>query len=159
MLRTRLLLALCFLTLVPAAFAQSKTDVFRKESQTLQRAVDQVIGEVPGISVLQTSKATYLEEFGVVISLEVALEPPRNPFSSATSSSSQVAERQRQVRDKVKQFLAQKASTVQTADGDQFVTVVVHLFNSNPVDNPNLPRQMILMVKKQEPSNITVREF
>jgi len=159
MLRTRLLLVLCFLTLVPAAFAQSKTDVFRKESQTLQRAVDQVIGEVPGISVLQTSKATYLEEFGVVISLEVALEPPRNPFSSATSSSSQVAERQRQVRDKVKQFLAQKASTVQTADGDQFVTVVVHLFNSNPVDNPNLPRQMILMVKKQEPSNITVREF
>jgi hypothetical protein len=137
----------------------SKSEVFRKEAPTLQRAADQAIGEVMGISLLQSAKATYLEEYGVVISLEVALEPPRNPFESATQGRSQVADKQRQVRDKIKNFLTQRAAGVQTADGIQFVTVVVHLFNSNPVDSPNLPRQLIFTVKKQDPSNVTIREL
>ena len=159
MWRTRIFLLLGLLTLTLAASAQgNKNELFRKEAPVLQRAADQAISEVQGISLLQTAKATYLEEFGIVISLEVALEPPRNPFEAPNQGRSGVADRQRQVRDKMKAFLTQKAAGIQSADGTQFVTVVVHLFNSNPVDSPNLPRQIILMVKKQEPSNVTIRE-
>lgn len=165
MLRTKLSLVMGLLSLLvisaisSTGWAQaSKNEVFRKEAATLQRAADQAIAEVAGISLLQSAKATYLEEYGVVISLEVALEPPRNPFE-ATQGRSTVADKQRQVRDKMKQFLTQRASGIQTADPTQSITVVVHLFNSNPVDSPNLPRQLILMVKKQEPSNITIREL
>jgi hypothetical protein len=160
MLRNTSVLVICFLLFAPAVSAQgSKTEVFRKESAALQRAADQAINEVPGISLLQSAKVTYLEEFGVIVTLEVALEPPRNPFSSATQSGSQASEKQQRVRDKMKQFITQKAPGVQTADGLQFIAVVIHLFNSNPVDVPNLPRQMILMVKKQEPTNVILREF
>ena len=42
----------------------------------------QVAGIVPGPT-LQTAKATYLVGYGVVVTVEVAFERPRNPFSGA----------------------------------------------------------------------------
>jgi len=158
MLRT----ILCLLIAAPTLFAQtgaSKSDMFRKEGPALQRAVDQAISEVPGISLLQTSKATYIQEFGIVVSLEVALEPPRGPFDVAQPANSSLPQKQQRVRDRMKQLLAQKAPELQTAANDQFVVIVVHLFNSNPVDTPKLPQQMIIMVKKGEPSAVILREL
>jgi len=139
--------------------AQSKTDSFRKEADALQRAADQAVSEVPGISVLQAAKAAYIAEFGVVVTMEVALEPPRNPFSSGAPDHAQLLAKQKQVRDKMKQFLSQHAAAVQSVEGGQFVAVVVHLFNSNPVDSPNLPRQMVFVAKKSDASNVSVKEF
>ena len=154
--------ALVFALSVPSAvWAQAgpKSEVFRREAPALQRSADQAIGEVPGISLLQAAKAAYLDEFGVVVTLEIALEPPRNPFSSASSDRTQLPVKQNLVRDKMKDFLTKRAAGIQSADGAQFITIVVHLFNANPVDSPNLPRQMVFTVKKQDPSNVTIREY
>jgi hypothetical protein len=137
----------------------SRVEVFRKEAPVLQRAADQAIAEVPGVSVLQSAKAALIEDYGVLITLEVALEPPRNPFSAGAVDRAALPQKQRQVRDRMRQFLAQKAAGVQSAEPMQTVVVVVHLFNANPVDAPNLPRQMIFTVKKQDPANVSVREF
>jgi hypothetical protein len=163
MLRTSLFI----LITVASAWAQAATsvqsDAFRKESGALQKAVDDAIGEVAGTAILQPSKATYLEEFGIVISLEVALEQPRNIFSNPTLTrntvSSSVPERQRLVREKVKQFLTQKAMTLQSLNTEQSIVVAIHIFNSNPVENPKLPAQMIFIVKKEEPTRVVMREL
>lgn len=159
-------ISLYFLIAASTAWAQtsaSQSDAFRKESGALQKAVDDAIGQVGGTSVLQPAKATYLEEFGIFISIEVALEPPRGPFSNPatlrSASSTVLAERQRLVREKVKQLLTEKASSVQSLNNDQSLVIAVHLFNSNPVDAPNLPGQMIFIVKKQGPSRVAIREL
>jgi hypothetical protein len=157
--------SLCILMAVSAAWAQagsSSTDAIRKESEALQKAVDAAIGDVGGTSLLQPAKATYVEEFGIFVSLEVALEPPRNPFTSPAAprtASSQVSERQRLVREKVKQFLMQKAPSLQSLKAEQSIVIAVHLFNSNPVDTPNLPKQLVFIVSKQDPTRVVMREL
>ena len=160
MLRT----ILCFLIMAPMLSAQtagSKSEVFRKEGPALQGTVDQGISEVSGISILQTSKATYIQEFGVVVTLELALEKPQSPFNvdARPEKPAVVTERLQRVRDKMKQLLMQKAPGLRTAGDDQFVVIVVHIFTSNPVDRPNLPQQIIALVKKNDPSSVTFREL
>jgi hypothetical protein len=156
---------LCLLMTVSLALAQagsSQADAFLKESAGLQKGVDAAMQEVPGISVLQTAKATYLDDFGIVVMIEVALEPPRNPFSSARPAAdarTQVYEKQRLVREKIKQFVAQKGASFQSVGPTQSLVVVVHIFNSNPVDVPNLPSQMIFTIKKSEPARVLMREL
>jgi hypothetical protein len=154
----------CLVIMAPMLAAQtagSKSEMFRKEGPALQAAVDQGISEVPGISILQTSKATYIQEFGIVVTLELTLEANRSPFNvdARAEKPAVVNERLQRVRDKMKQLLLQKAPGLRTAGDDQFVVIVVHIFNSNPVDRPNLPQQIIAMVKKSEPSNVTFREL
>src|ERR1051325_1809312 len=151
----------CWLTIMPVALAAqtASTSVFRKEAPGLQQSVDQTAREVPGASILQTSKATYIEEFGIVVSLEVALETPRNPFGDANADRGNLADKQRQLKDKMRQLLTKKAATLQTVGPEQSIVIVVHLFNSNPVDNPNLPKQFMFMVKKSDHTRVTVREL
>lgn len=155
----------CLLMTVSLALAQSgssQADAFLKESAGLQKGIDDALQSVPGISVLQIAKATYLEDFGIVVMVEVALEPPRNPFSTARPTAdarSQATERQRLVREKIKQFVAQKGASIQSIGPTQSLVVVVHLFNSNPVDVPNLPSQMIFAIKKSDPARVSMREL
>ena len=135
--------------------------MFRKEGPAFQRVVDQAVGEVSGVSLLQTSKASYIEEFGVVVTLEVALEQQINPFNvdARAERRSVLTERQQRLRDKMKQLLTQKAASLRVPADDQFVAIVVHIFNTNPVDSPNLTQQIMIMVKKNAPSNVIVREL
>jgi len=139
----------------------AKPETFRKEGPAFQSAVDQAVSEVPGVSLLQTSKASYIQEFGIVVTLEVTLEQSRSPFNvdARPERPSVLTERQQRVRDKLKQLLTQKAPGLRTAADDQFVAIVVHIFNSNPVDSPNLTQQITVMVKKNAPSNVIVREL
>jgi len=160
MLKTSLCLLLAVSTLCAQAAAPSPDSV-RKELAAMQKSVDDAISQVGGTSLLQAAKATYLEELGVFVSLEVALEAPRNPFTSPAAprtTSPSAAERQKLVREKISQFLTQKAMGLQSVRPDQSVVIAVHLFNSNPVDNPKLPGQMIFIVKKQEPTRVVMRE-
>ena len=152
----------CILFAVSAAWAQagsSSTNPSSKELVAIQKAVDEAIGAVGGTELLQTAKATYLEELGIFVSLEIALEPPRNPFTSPASprtASTPATERQRLVREKVKQLVTQRAMLLQSLKPEQSLVIAVHLFNST--DNPKLPGQMIFIVKKQEPANVVMRE-
>src|SRR5437667_12372524 len=50
--------------------------------RTIQKAVNDVVGTpIPGGGVLQVAKGAYLDGYGIVIRLEVALAPPVNTFS------------------------------------------------------------------------------
>src|SRR5262252_8468948 len=56
---------------------------FKKESSGLQSAIDDAVGSIiPGRGLLESTKATYLEGYGAVFTLEASLEPTRTPFSS-----------------------------------------------------------------------------
>ena len=155
--------SLFILFAVSVAWAQigpSSPD-FRKEQTVIEKAVDDSIRAVAGTELLQPAKATYLDEFGIFVSVEVVLEPPQSPFTSPAAprpASSPLAERQRLVREKVTQVLTQKATSLQSLRSDQSLVIAVHLFNSNPVANPKLPGQMIFIVKKQEPARVVMRE-
>ena len=147
-------------SLVLAQGSAPRADVFRKEQPALQKAVDTAMGEVPGIQILQTAKATYLEELGIIIVLEVSLEPPRNPFDLGNPNLGRsLAEKQKLVRAKMQQFVTQKAPMIQSLNPEDSLVVSVHIFNANPVDAKNLPAQIIFKVKKQEPSQVVVREL
>ena len=66
-----------FMLLAPAQPA----DHFKKDAPSLQADVDQAI--TPAVyRIMQNSMASPLEGYGVVVVLEVTLEPPPNPFSS-----------------------------------------------------------------------------
>jgi hypothetical protein len=156
--------SLCILFAVSGAWAQAgsmSAESFRKETAAIEKAVDDSIRAVAGTELLQPAKATYLDEFGIFVSLEVVLEPPRMPFTSPAAprpAASPASERQRLVKEKVTQVLTQKVAAIQSLRPDQSVVIAVHLFNSNPVENPRLPGQMIFMVKKQEPTRVVMRE-
>src|SRR5213593_587478 len=50
--------------------------------RTIQNAVNDVVGTpAPWGGVLQVAKGAYLDGYGIVVSLEVAFDPPVNPFS------------------------------------------------------------------------------
>jgi hypothetical protein len=154
-----MLKTLCCIVLT-ASIAFGQTSTVRKECAALQKGVDTAMGEVAGTSILQTAKATYVEELGIVIMIEVALESPRNPFSNpAPNDARAVLAKQKVVREKMEQFLTQKVASIQSLNMDQSVVIAVHLFNSNPVDVPNMPAQLIFKVKKQEPSRVVIREL
>ena len=63
-----------------------QADHFNRERPALQQSVDGLVNPIVG-RLLQPSKATYLEGYGVVVTLEVALTTPRTPFSSSVSPS------------------------------------------------------------------------
>src|ERR1051326_6108755 len=62
--------------------AQPAPDKIKPDIKTVQNAVNDVIGSsIPGWGVLQGAKAAYLEGYGIVLDIELAFDPPMNPFS------------------------------------------------------------------------------
>jgi hypothetical protein len=145
-----------------APAVSASTDAFKKEYRALQRDVDMAIDtSVPGAELLQTAKAAYLEEFGIVVTLEVALERPvANPFSAPRSAAEirlSLNERRKLLQDKVQSLLKLKAGTLVSLGPGQSVAIVVHLFN--PSNVANIPTQIIFIAKKQDPTKVIIREL
>jgi hypothetical protein len=177
MLRT----ALLFLLLSGLASAQApfgtgaQRESFRKESPSFQTAINDVINTtVPGIGLIAPSRATYLEGYGLVVTLEVSLEPTRNPFSSVKTPAeirTIVTQRRMEIRDKLKTLIKQRAASMESIGPGESIAVIVHLLNSNPADLPDMPSQLVLSMKKQDavdlqagrvadsPTLVSVREF
>lgn len=160
---------LCVLMFSTSAFAQAdkaRIDTFKREAPALQAAVEEVVNSVvPGLGVLQHAKATFLDGYGVVVSLEAALAPTRNPFSSPQSPGAVrelVDKRRTLIREKMEALVKQQTSKLESVHPTESLAVVVHFFNSNPADLPNLPSQLVLTAKKVDATQIaafTVREF
>lgn len=172
-----------FLVLLFAAEAGAQTplsnkpqsDKLKKETPSLQGAVNDVISNtVPGFSLLQPSKATYLEGYGLVVMLEVSLEPTRNPFSSSKTPAEVrtiVTQRRKEIRDKLVELLKQRVAAIESVGPADSVTIIVYIINTNPADLPDLPSQLVLRMKKQDAldfqekkiadlsSRVTIREF
>jgi hypothetical protein len=161
----RLLFA--FFLLAGCAFAEldkGQVELFKKDAVPLQAAVEETINsQVPGpAGVLERAKATYLEGYGIVVSLEASLEPTRTPFSSPKTPNEVraiVAQRRKAIQEKIENLLKERISKLQSLGDLESLTVALHLFNSNPADLPNLPSQVVLTIKKQDPAHISIQEF
>jgi hypothetical protein len=146
---------ICFLMMSVTAFGQSQVpaEKIKKDTVALQNAVNDVVGTaVPGFGVLQGAKATYLEGYGFIVTLELALEPPRNPFSfkSADEVRATVTQRRKDTVEKLTNLLKQRTPALESIAPAESATVIVYLLNANPADLPDLPAQLVLSVKKQE---------
>jgi hypothetical protein len=156
-------------------FGGPQADRLKKESQPLQSAINDVINNtVPGFGLLTPSRATYLEGYGLVVTLEVSLEPTRNPFSSPKTPAEVrniVSQRRKEIRDKLTALLTERVASLESVGPAESVAVIVHILNTNPADLPDVPAQLVLTMKKQtaldaksgrianNPSLVTVREF
>ena len=137
------------------------TDVFKKEMAPLQSAVDAVVTPVVA-RVLQSSKASQLEGYGVVVTVEVTLEIPRTPFSSSAAAGeiqASVARRRKDLTDKMRAFVKERVTTMASVASAESLTVIVHVANFNLADLPNLPKQILFTAKKEAPDEVSIREF
>lgn len=159
--------ALCLWVFSGVAFGQAQPAMerIRKDVSSIQDAVnDAVNGAVPGLGVLQGARGAYLEGYGIVVSVEVVLEPPRNPFSAAKSPAevrSAATARQKDVTAKLTNLLKQKVSSLGSIRPAESVAIIANLLNTNPVDLPDQPAQIVFSLKKQDASSgrVTIREY
>jgi hypothetical protein len=166
--RSLVLLGIMVCVLVSSVSAWSQTDktrldVFKKEASSLQEATEQAVeAATPGMAVLQHAKATYLEGYGIVVTVQAALVPNRNPFAATVSSADVrkvVAERRTQLRQRVQELVKQQAASLQSLGSEESLAIVVYLLNSNAADVPDLPAQIVFAAKKNNPNQINVYEF
>jgi hypothetical protein len=152
-----------------------RQETFRKESPSLQAAINDVINTtVPGIGLIAPARATYLEGYGLIVTLEVSLEPTRNPFSSVKTPAEVrtiVTQRRAEIREKLRTLIKQRVPSMESIGPAESVAVIVHMLNTNPADMPDIPLQLVLSMKKQDgldlqagripdtPALISVREF
>lgn len=162
---------LCFLMISATAFGQAQSppeqvspEQIKKDIEGLQNAVNDIVVTVPGIGVLQGAKGTYLDGYGIVVTMELALEPPRNPFTAMKSSGDVrtiVGQRRKDTVEKLTNLLKEKTPALVSIAPAESATVIVYLLNTNPGDLPDLPAQFVLSVKKQDASSgrINLREY
>jgi hypothetical protein len=140
------------LTLLLLASPQAE-NAFKKERVQLQEAVDSLVIST-GAQVLYRSRAAYLEGYGVVVSLEIVLEGPQNPFSGfkpPKELQALIAQRKKDVQDKMTALMKQRVSTLDSIGATESLTIVIHILNANPVDVPDLPVQVVMTAKKDSP--------
>ena len=127
---------------------------FRKEAIPFQEGInDAVQSAVPGFALFQKANGVYLDGIGAVFTLEMSLEPTRNPFSSPKTPAEVrtiVNERRKAVKQKLLDLVKQKAATLDSIAPTESVIIVLNLMNTNPADLPDLPTQLIIIVKKQD---------
>src|SRR2546427_522167 len=140
------LLLLLLIAQTPAK-PPAQMEKFRKEAVVLQEGInDAVQSAVPGFALLQKANGVYIDGCGAVFTLEMSLEPTRNPFSSPktpTEVRTIVTERRKAVKEKLVQLVQQKAASLDSVQPTDSITVVLNLLNTNPVDLPDLPSQLI----------------
>ena len=117
---------------------------------------EQVAGIVPG-PMLQPAKTTYLEGYGIVVTVEIALERPRNPFSgnSATDQVRRLTEMRRsELKEMAVQLIGQHVSSFEGLSADEQLTIVIYMLNTNPADLPDLPTQLVVSARKQDGADL-----
>ncbi len=152
------LLSIVFCVAFPFATPLAGQDI---PSQAAQVAIaaevdEQVAGIVPG-PMLQTAKATYLEGYGVVVTVEVAFERPRNPFSAprAPDEIRLSSETHRsQLIEMAVRLLGQRVSSLDGLGADEQVAIVIYMLNVNPIDLPDLPTQLVVSARKQDGADL-----
>jgi hypothetical protein len=141
-------------------------ETIKKDVQTLQNAANETIdGVVPGFGVLQAARGTFLEGYGVIVTMEVAFEPPRNPFNPTKSSGdvrTTVSQRRKATVGGLTKLLKEKAPTLESLGPTESATIIVYLLNANPGDLPDLPAQLVFSIKKEDAAaghDVNLREY
>ena len=160
-------LVLCLFMTSSVAFGQvePQAEKIKKDVTSIQAGVNEAVNStIPGLGLLQAAKGAYLDGYGIVVSVEVALEPPRNPFNVLTTSDNvraTVSQRQKTMMDKLTTLLKQKVPVLELVGPAESVAIIVNLLNTNPADLPDMPSQIVLSVKKQDAAAalINIREY
>jgi hypothetical protein len=140
-------------------------EAIKKDVQALQNAANDTMGGIVSqLGMLQTARGTFLEGYGIVVTMEVALEPPRNPFTAMKTSDDvrvTVAQKRKATLEKLTSLLKEKVPTLESIAPTESATIIVYLLNANPGDLPDMPAQVVLTVKKQDAVSGTpiVREY
>jgi len=136
-------------------------EAIKKDVQTLQNATNDTMGGiVSGLGILQTARGTFLEGYGIVVTMEVALEPPRNPFTAMKTSDdvrTTVTQKRKATVEKLTNLLKEKVPALESIGPTESASIIVYLLNANPGDLPDMPAQLVLTVKKQDASAGTVK--
>lgn len=149
MLVVRITLAFFVAITLPGS-GVARADVDPAQAADLERTVDSVVGNIVP-NVFRNARATYLEGYGVIVTIEVALDVPRHPFSAAREPAdvrASALERVRSIRQQSIDLLGKQAPAIDGLASDERVTVVVYTVNPNPVDLPDLPSQIVVSVSK-----------
>src|SRR5437867_10173664 len=96
--------------------------------RTIQKAVNDVVGTpVPGGGVLQVARGAYLDGYGIVVSLEVAFDPPVNPFTPQKSPEeirTTATQRLKEAQEKLTSVLKQKVALLESIAPSDSVSVI-----------------------------------
>jgi hypothetical protein len=144
------------LLLLPAS-----VDSFKKEKTPLESGVDSVIAST-GAQVMQRSRASYIEGYGIVLTLEIVFEPPQGIFGTpktAQQLQTLIGQRRKKLQEDMAAFVKQRVATSESLGPAEALTIVVHILNVHTADVPNLPGQIQFTVKKSSPQEAIVREF
>jgi hypothetical protein len=158
---------LCLLIMSSSLFAQApaSAEKIKKDVQALQNAANDTVSSiVSGLGVLQAARGTFLEGYGVVVTMEVALEPPRNPFTAMKTSDdvrTTVSQKRKATVERLTALLKERTPTFESLAPNESATIIVYLLNANPGDLPDLPAQLVFSIKKQDAPTGTVnlREY
>ena len=145
--------ALC--VLLAGGFTQADTP-FKKEMVPLQSAVDVAI-TTTGTRIMNSPKATYLDDYSVIVVVEVALEPPPNPFDGfkvTDATRKMINTRYKDLTTKLADLVKEQVAKTDSVGATESLSVVVHILKTNSVAVPNLPSQVVISMKKSgsEPS-------
>jgi len=139
-----------FAAIVAPGRGVARVDVDPVQAADLERAVDSSVGGVVP-RVFRDARATYLGGYGMIVTIEVTLDIPRNPFSASRSpedaraSAMEVIEA---IRQRSVELLGAELPRIEGLGADERLTVVVYTVNPNPVDLPDLPSQILISVSK-----------
>jgi hypothetical protein len=142
---------------------QAAPDKIRDDIKTVQNAVNDVVGlSVPGWGVLQGAKGAYLKGYGIVLNIEVAFDPPVNPFSPQKSPEdvrTSATQKRGEVQAKLANVLKQKLPLLTSLNQGDSVAIILNILNTNPVYMPDMPSQIVLSAKKQDAQRVSVDEY
>ena len=162
----RVIRLLVLLMIVPAILsAQAGPDHFsrfRQESAAIAAALEDAVSSIVPGRLLQRSKATQLDGYGLVVTIEVALERPRNPFSSVKQPEEirrSSGDRREALKEKAVELLQNRVAGLASVGSDERVAIIIHMLNTNPADLPDLPTQIVVSVGKQAAADLEARRI
>jgi len=140
---------------------QSPGEAFKREMAPLQNDLDKLVADT-NAKVMAGSKAALIDGFGVVATVTVALEPPRGLFGGGSTKDEvikNVGKRQKDIKEKMSALMKQRVVVMESIGAEESLAVVVHLENYNVDAVPNLPHQMVFVVKKSAPQSVSFKEL
>ncbi len=143
--------------------ASPPDEKIKADVRTIQNAVNEIMGTpVPGGGVLQVARGAYLDGYGIVVSLEVAFDPPVNPFTPQKSPEeirTTATQRLKEAQEKLTSVLKQKVALLESIAPSDSVSVILNILNTNPAYLPDMPSQVIFSVKKQDTARVSIKSY
>jgi hypothetical protein len=151
------LLPLCS---VRAQSPPSNRSALKAEMKVFEAVIDGTMAQTfaPPFGLLEKTQGTYLPGFGLVFSLEVNLYPLRapNPFNTSPLTKAELhkaqkakLERMTTIKESVPRLLADHAMSLRDLASEEYVAVVVHLFDMEPGDD-RFPGQLVIEGRKSD---------